>query len=34
MEVVDKIAKTETDIEEDFLDMPSQRIWIKQIRRP
>ena len=34
MEVVDKIAKAETDIEEDFLDMPSQRIWIKQIRRP
>jgi peptidyl-prolyl cis-trans isomerase B (cyclophilin B) len=34
MEVVDEIAKTETDIEEDFLDMPSQRIWIKQIRRP
>ena len=34
MEVVDKIAKTETDIEEDFLDMPTQRIWIKEIRRP
>lgn len=34
MDVVDAIAQTETDIEEDFLDMPTQRIWIKQVRRP